>query len=403
MATSIVDVKPKAYEAGPNPILKLLEDNQAKSAEENARQQRRVATQGLINSFGNVAKSMFANYGASQGAPISKVQTTSDADNARLDKLKSEKISMDQKYNSDAMQIMLEDYRRAENKQQWLEQRGMQQADIKAAKEEQYEYNRQLAKDAAEYRRQDKADTITQTNEYKREQSERDIQSKKDAAEQRHKDEMDLARLRGGVSMTNAQVAADAKGVATEGKDIIWQLESSDGKVHKVTKANLLGYKRQLEQIASKIKENTIAGKYTEDAEGKKTYKDPGIQKLYDQFGYMNEVDRLTGKPVSYDPTNQADVENAVGKLLGMEVDQYEQKLSSEGEKQSTNMMKTMQGGKTTMVPPPVNLNAAAPKARDFSQMTMDQARKMADSGEVAAMSVLDYKAFTKAMNKLLK
>ena len=110
-------------------------------------------------------------------------------------------------------------------------------------------------------------------------------------------------------------------------------------------------------------------------------------------------------KVASNTETDPFNTEGLKGNMIRelQEVDQYEQKLSSEGEKQSTNMMKNMQGGKTTMVPPPVNYNAAAPKARDFSQMTLDQARKMADSGEVNAMSVLDYKAFTKAMNKLLK
>lgn len=101
--------KPKAYSA--NDIWNSILGQEKQSAEEIARQQRRAAASSMVNSFGNLAKSLFSAYGASVGAPISQIQSTTPADQARMDRLWDLERSQKAKANTEKLQLMLEDLR----------------------------------------------------------------------------------------------------------------------------------------------------------------------------------------------------------------------------------------------------------------------------------------------------
>ncbi|MDD3962232.1 MAG: hypothetical protein PHT77_10260 [Bacteroidales bacterium] len=101
--------KPKAYSA--NDIWNSILGQEKQSAEEIARQQRRAAASSMVNSFGNLAKALFSAYGASVGAPISQIQSTTPADQTRMDRLWELERSQKAKANTEKLQLMLDDLR----------------------------------------------------------------------------------------------------------------------------------------------------------------------------------------------------------------------------------------------------------------------------------------------------
>lgn len=129
MASSIVDFKKPGPNYSYQSIYDLLDLQEAKSQEELARQQRRVAAQGMVNGLGNVVKSLFSAYGASKGAPISPVKGTSQQDNARMDELWNAQMNMDQRQNAQKLQLMLEDMRTKQETQQYWDRYGVSKAD----------------------------------------------------------------------------------------------------------------------------------------------------------------------------------------------------------------------------------------------------------------------------------
>jgi hypothetical protein len=129
MVSSVVDVKPQRKQWSTNALLGLVNDNQVKTQEELARQQRRVAAQGMVNGLGNVMKSLFSAYGASKGAPISPVKGTSQLDIARMDELWNQQMNLEQRANAEKLQLMLEDVRNNRTTEEYWQRYAQQQQD----------------------------------------------------------------------------------------------------------------------------------------------------------------------------------------------------------------------------------------------------------------------------------
>jgi hypothetical protein len=130
MVSSIVDIqKPPATAKTKNPLLDIINDQQMQTEDEVARQQRRVAAQGMVNGLSNVVKSLFSAYGANKGAPIHPVKDTSPQDNARSDQLWNQQMSLQQRNNAEKLQVMLEDVRHQRTNDEYWQRYNQQQED----------------------------------------------------------------------------------------------------------------------------------------------------------------------------------------------------------------------------------------------------------------------------------
>ncbi len=141
MVSSTVDVTPQPKQWSTNPFLGLVHDNQAKTQDELARQQRRVAAQGMVNGLGNVVKSLFSAYGASKGAPISPVKGTSQLDIARMDELWNQQMNQEQRANAEQLQLMLQDYQYNRGNEEWMNRWKMQSDESDKDRQAQWKQN----------------------------------------------------------------------------------------------------------------------------------------------------------------------------------------------------------------------------------------------------------------------